>query len=378
MKALLVLACLATALSAGAQDAKPLGPALIEERVTIKGKGSSMSGGESEFELAATVLRPAGDGPYGAVILNHGNPVSARARMNFPRPRFPNAAPVFARRGYVVVMPLRRGFGEAGSIYVEDAGGCARPDFRRAGRGAAESVMAAYEYVRSLPYVDGARIVFAGQSGGGFASLFAAAMHAPDGLIAVLNFAGGRGGNPETRPGTPCDGEQLAQVFGELGSRVKAPVLFHYAENDLYFDAAHSKRWYDAFTAAGGRGEYVLQPPFGRDGHTIFMAADGVRYWLPAVESFLGNHGIPFERLDATDPDRLLLLDLGHVPGPSCRGLYKAFLEAAAPRAFAVAKDGRCGYARGANAADRALAFCRGNSSAGCRLYAVDEEVVWK
>lgn len=356
----------------------PLGPALIEEVVRISGKGSGMLGGETGFEMVATVLRPQGNGPYGVVILNHGNPVSAHARTNYARPRFVNVAPVFARRGYVVVMPMRRGFGETGGPFVENAGSCAGPDFRRAGRGAAESVMAAYEYARSLPYVDRARIVFAGQSGGGFASVYTAATHAPEGLVAVLNFAGGRGGNPETRPGTPCDGDQLERIFGELGARTKVPVLFHYAENDLYFDAAHSKRWYDAFTAAGGKGEYVLQPPFGRNGHSIFMAASGVRHWLPAVGRFLAAHGIPFKRLDAADAGRRRLFDLAHVPGPSCRGLYQAFLEAAAPRAFALAQGGRCGYARGVEAVDRALAFCRGETAADCSVYAVNEEVVWK
>lgn len=378
MKRLLLLACAAATFSGHAQGPVPLGPALVEEQVTIRGRGSGAFDSETDFAMVATVLRPQGDGPFGAVILNHGNPVAAQARRNYARPRFPIAAPVFARRGYVVVMPLRRGFGETGGDFVESAGSCAGPDFRRAGRGAAESVMAAYDYARSLPYVDRLRIVFAGQSGGGFASMYAAGTHAPEGLVAVLNFAGGRGGNPKIRPGAPCDGAQLTQIFSELGAAVRTPVLFHYAENDRFFDPERSKSWYEAFASAGGTGEYVLQRPFGRDGHNMFTAASGVQYWLPAVKRFFAHHGIPFERLDVADPGKQRLLDLSHVPGANCRNLYKAFLEAVAPRAFAVATSGRCGYARGADATERAAAVCRGGNGADCRPYAVNEEVVWK
>jgi hypothetical protein len=41
---------------------------------------------------------------------------------------------VFARNGYVVVMPLRRGFGATGGEYAEDPGTCANPDYRKGGR----------------------------------------------------------------------------------------------------------------------------------------------------------------------------------------------------------------------------------------------------
>jgi hypothetical protein len=80
-------------------------------------------------------------------------------------------------------------------------------------------------------------------------------------------------------------------------------VLLHYAENDLYFNAQTSRLWYERFAASGARAEYVLQPPFGRDGHYIFSETLGVRYWLPAVERFLGKHGIPFKPLDAADAE---------------------------------------------------------------------------
>ena len=131
------------------------------------------------------------------------------------------------------------------------------------------------------------------------------------------------------------------------------------------------------FTAAGARAEYVLQPPFGRDGHYIFSEVLGVRYWLPAVEQFLGKYNIPFERLDSAEP--IIAVDrLPHVSSDACRNLYRVFLESPAPRAYAVSGDGRCGFAGGlADAADVAVRECRTNAKEACSLYAVDADVVW-
>jgi dienelactone hydrolase len=347
-----------------------LGPRLVQEEVRIPALGG-------RYSLAATILRPEGVGPFGAVILNHGTPGSASGRARESADLLINSAAVFARRGYVVVLPLRRGFGATGGEFAEDPGTCANPDYRKGEQNAADDVMAAYEYARALPYVDGKRMILAGQSAGGMVSMYTAGTRNPEGLVAVLSFAAGRGGNPDFRPGVPCAVEPVAKLLESVGKSVKVPVLLHYAENDLYFNAQTSRLWYERFSAAGGRADYVLQPAFGRDGHYIFSEVLGVRYWLPAVEQFLGKHGVPFERLDAASP--LVSLErLPHVRTDACRNLYRAFLESPGPRAYAVSGDGRCGFAGGlADAAEVAVRECRTNAKEPCTLYAVDSDVVW-
>jgi dienelactone hydrolase len=270
-----------------------VGTKLVDENVRIP-----VSNGN--YSIAAKILRPDGAGPYGAIVLNHGAAVSAEERRTESPELLIHTAAHFARRGYVVVMPLRRGFGATGGEFAEDAGSCRNPDYRRGETAAAEDVMAAYHYTRSLPYVDGTRMILAGQSAGGVASIYSAA-NAPDGLVAVLAFAAGRGGNPSRNPGVPCAIEPLARVFDELGKSVKVPVLFHYAENDQFFNAQTSRLWYERFTAGGARAEYVLQPAFGKDGHYIFSDDSGVQYWLPAVERFLARNGVPFEPMQPFD-----------------------------------------------------------------------------
>jgi dienelactone hydrolase len=366
----LCLAVLATATGVASAEESIFGPRLVQEEVRIPAANG-------RYTLAATVLRPEGEGRYGAVILNHGTPGSASGRARESADLLIHSAAVFARRGYVVVMPLRRGFGATGGEFAEDPGTCANPEYRKGEQNAADDVMIAYEYARTLPYVDGKRMILAGQSAGGLVSMYTAGTRNPEGLVAVLSFAAGRGGNPDFRPGVPCAVEPVAKLLESVGKNVRVPVLLHYAENDMYFNAQTSRLWYERFAGAGASAEYVLQPPFGRDGHYIFSEVLGVRYWLPAVEQFLGKHGVPFERLDATQPIQAVER-LPHVRTDACKNLYRAFLESPGPRAYAVSGDGRCGFAGGhPDAAHVAVRECRTNAKEPCNLYAVDADVVW-
>jgi dienelactone hydrolase len=266
--------------------------AQIQEGVRIPAPGGYM--------VAATILRPEGPGPFGAVILNHGVPVSDKERAGASSSDLLASAAVFAQRGYVVVLPLRRGFGATGGEFAEYTGSCSHPDYLGGEQAAAEDVMAAYEYARALPYVDPHRMILAGHSAGGMVALFTAGVRQPEGLVAVLAFAAGRGGNPALHPGVPCAAEPLARVLDMVGRSIKAPALFHYAENDQYFNPDTTRFWFKRFTAGGARAEYVLQPSFGDDGHYVFGDRAGIRYWVPAVESFLARYGVPFKRPDTS------------------------------------------------------------------------------
>ena len=245
--------------------------------------------------LAIAVLRPRGEGPFGAIILNHGTAATARERGRESPALLVHTAAAFAQRGYAVFMPLRRGFGATGGEFAEDPGTCETADYFRGESAAAADVLAAYAFARRLPYVDAQRMILAGQSAGGVAALHAAS-HSPPGLAAVLAFAPGRGGDP-AHPGTPCATERLAEVFAHVGRALRAPALIYYAENDLYFGPAASRAWFAQLKAGGAPVEYVLQPAFGANGHFVFTDAAGSLQWLPVVERFLSRHGIDFAPL---------------------------------------------------------------------------------
>src|SRR2546430_5219613 len=217
------LLCSAAAGSAFAQ---------IQEGVRIAAPGG--------YTVAATILRPEGPGPFGAVILNHGVPVSDKERAGASSSDLLASAAVFAQHGYVVVLPLRRGFGATGGEFAEYTGSCSHPDYLGGEQAAAEDVMAAYEYARALPYVDPHRMILAGHSAGGMVALFTAGVRQPEGLVAVLAFAAGRGGHPAPPPGGPRAPPPPPRRLRKGGRSVHAPAVFPHAGNGPNFKPHHT------------------------------------------------------------------------------------------------------------------------------------------
>jgi hypothetical protein len=59
---------------------------------------------------------------------------------------------------------------------------------------------------------------------------------------------------------------------------------------DTYFGPDLAKRMHEAFTAAGGKAEFHMLPPFGSDGHFLISSPDGIPLWAPLVSKFLDEH----------------------------------------------------------------------------------------
>jgi len=260
---------------------------LREEIVTVPLRGATAQ--EKLFPLTATLFQPNGPGPFPVVVLNHGSPARSRDRDVMGRYRVIAQIREMLRMGFAVIVPMRRGYGASPGDYAEGYGSCGAPRFEQSGAESARDVISAIDYVRGRPSLDRERIVVMGQSAGGFASL-AAAAQSPAGVVAVVNIAGGRGGNG--KDGIPCAPEAMAAVMAKYASTTKAPVLWLYAENDMYFGPAASRAWFTAFEQAGGKGRYVLNAAHGNDGHLLFYAQDGIAVWSPVVQAFLRQVGL--------------------------------------------------------------------------------------
>lgn len=241
--------------------------------------------------LVATWYRPEGAGPFPLIVLSHGSPPDPAARPAMDRFRVLTPIGALVARGYAVLVPMRRGFGATGGAFAEGYGTCANPNYLRAGNEAARDILAAMAYGQAQDFVRRDAVLLVGQSLGGYASI-AAASRQPRGLVGVVNFSGGNGGNPAKSPGEPCRPERLAQAFAAWGASVRVPVLWHYVENDQFFSPHHVREWHSAFVKAGGKGPLVMQPPFGRDGHGVFASTGGVRVWAPAFDRFVAEFAI--------------------------------------------------------------------------------------
>jgi dienelactone hydrolase len=239
--------------------------------------------------MVVTTFKPDGDGPFPLVIISHGRAAAAVDRAKVPRQRYTDAARYFVQRGFAVVVPTRKGYGETGGSDPEHMGACVNPAFARSFDGALESIMPALEWAKSLPYVESKRILAVGTSMGGISTLALAARN-PQGLIAAVNFAGGLGGDPGSRPGQPCAPDKLAQSYVAFGKAGRVPTLWLYSENDQYWGAELPKQWHKAYLEAGGKAEFQGLPPYGRDGHVVFSQA--VSLWGPYVDAFLRENGL--------------------------------------------------------------------------------------
>jgi dienelactone hydrolase len=283
---MLLAAMVLAACSVASTPAEPIDASLREEarRVDVP---------ETDATIVVTSYRPRAWGPLPWIVMSHGTAPTPEANRTIGRYRSLNPIREWVRRGYAVVVPVRRGYGASGGDKFGDSyGSCNRPDFRRAGEGAAADILAAVQWAKTQSDFDPKRWLLVGQSSGGFASIYTASKR-PDGLVAVLAFAPGRGGRPDTHPGLPCAPDPLAKLFASIAPQIAVPVLWFYAENDEYIGPAAAKLWFESFHAAGGRGDFVMIPPFpDRRGHGVYPSAAGTPLWTAAVATFFRAHRI--------------------------------------------------------------------------------------
>ncbi|VIO74456.1 hypothetical protein CI1B_52290 [Bradyrhizobium ivorense] len=246
--------------------------------------------------VLAYLVRPVGDGPFPLVIMNHGISLGAQERTMFPTLEYPEAARWFARRGYVVISPIRYGAsslddkdkGLYGAVFAH-VGSCDNPNFRGPGLAIATLNEWVIDYMSKKKMVQPGKVVVVGQSGGGWGSIALASLN-PASVKAVITFAAGRGGRVDGKPNNNCAPDKLVAATGEFGRTARVPMLWIYAENDSYFGPALTKRMHDAFVEAGGNAEYKMLPPFGSDGHFMIDSPDAVPIWSPLVAQFLETH----------------------------------------------------------------------------------------
>lgn len=249
--------------------------------------------------MVTQVFKPAGDGPFPVVVFSHGRAGEAFDRARLSRPVAAEQVSYWLSKGMAVVAPIRPGYGATGGADVESAGArfdalgqcTSRPDYRRMASAAKATMHAALAWLQGQPWADKQRIVLAGQSVGGLATV-AVAADRPAGVVGYINFAGGTGGNPQLAPGKSCDAEQLKDVYTEFGKTTTLPNLWVYAENDQYWGHDAPKAWHAGFAAGGSRTTFIHAPPVA-DGNGHALSGRSRSLWAPYVDDFLRSIGLP-------------------------------------------------------------------------------------
>jgi dienelactone hydrolase len=323
-----------------------------------------------ERGLEALFFKPDLPGRLPLVLLNHGSPRGAEDRPGMAPQALERQALEFARRGFAVVVVMRRGFGDSGGGFAETPGPCANANFTKSAAAAVADLRATIAHLTQRPDIDATRIISVGVSAGGFASVALSAEN-PPGLVAAINFAGGRGSPKDDEV---CSPDRLVDAFATFGKSSRAPTLWVYSENDRYFGPEIAQRFYQAFAKGGGKAEFIKAPPFDRDGHALF--GGNIPGWTPYVDGFLKEQNLVLRDKPLALPPRANIAPPKQL-NEAARKSFERFLDSPPHRAFAVSPKGHYGWRAGRrtieDARKSAIERCAEHDE-GCAIFVVDDK----
>jgi len=243
-----------------------------QEEVSFPGDGDMLYG---------CIQKPPGNGPFPAVIYNHGS--EQRPGRCSP----PELARTYVEHGYLFFSFHRHGHGRSPGEYIGDAQKRIARQFQdpasRRGRFAAlhddynRDVVAAVNWLMKRGEVDRTRVAMTGVSYGGIQTLLAAEKGL--GIRAFVPFAPGAmsWANPALR-------QRLIQA----ARNARAPVFLAQAQND--FSLGPSEVLGPIVRAKGPPSEAKVYPAFGttqKQGHGAFAVRGGIPIWSGDVFAFL-------------------------------------------------------------------------------------------
>ncbi len=276
--AALVIAMLGSLGCAHSQIATPREPSTIQQPEIVHfASGKLILGGE--------LYRPKGEGPFPAILYNHGSAEGMLSDMAS------NAmGPLYAAKGWIYFMPYRRGQGLSSKAgpYIGDQlaeaeknGGlelAAKTMIQLLTGDHLDDQMAALAWLKSQSFVQKNRIAVAGQSFGGIETVLGAEKYP---YCAAVDASGGAMSWKEA--------PALHDLLKRSVKNSKAPIFFFQAEND--FDLGPSKELYKEMIEAEKTAQIKIYPPYGKtpfDGHSLTWLGSSI--WFEDVFAFIQKH----------------------------------------------------------------------------------------
>jgi dienelactone hydrolase len=244
-----------------------------------------------DIKLESSLLLPNeeefGKGPYPVLVFSHGDVSQTTKWVQYKvRIRDMVVAREFLKLGMAVVFPARRGVGLSDGKYPRGyrlADG--DPTFKA--RLMAQDVWPVLRWLKDQAELDASKIIVAGQSAGGYLSMYIASEN-PVGVVGAIDFSGGR---TDIQSGKTASyhNEIMINGFADFGKTARIPTLWIFAENDSRYTASTIKQSYQAFVKEGGKAELFLNPPIDIDGHFIYHRPN---LWREKAREFLTKLGM--------------------------------------------------------------------------------------
>ncbi len=323
--------------------------------------------------LQVTVYTPDGTGPFPLVVINHGN--ADEPPKDQPRSRLSYASLYFLSRGYAVVQPMMRGY--AGSGGKQSQNGC---DLVAGNMNNAFDIKRVIQYMSDQPYIDGSRVIVAGQSFGGYNTLAVGALNLPA-IKGIINFNGGMG-IKECSEAV----DRMVDTAGYFGAHTQIPSVWFYGSNDILIPESTWRAAYRRYNLMGGKATLVSIGNFKDNSHNFLGHVEGVSIIAPPLDAFLHQLGLPntVKYPDFVPPSNPTsshfanINDVNAVPiSPEARVQYQKFLTMPSPRVFMIKENGGITISSGGvNPLVPALNSCK-QQHQQCWPYAIDQTVVW-
>ena len=243
------------------------------------------------LRLNALLWRPAGPGPFPAIVFNHGTgakPIDSAQAQTAARSGF--GAP-FQKHGYMLLSVFRRGQGlsrgqgtpiqdaiAAGGGLESEAGVHVLDSLLRTEQ--VDDVLAGVAYLRSRPDVARDRVSVMGHSQGAMLAILAGARDST--LRTVIDFAGAEKG---------WSSPAMRTLLTDATMTLCVPLLMVHAENG---NPAPGRAMDEIMTQRGVPHRLVIYPPFGKtaeDAHRLVLIASSL--WEPDVFAFLDQYSRP-------------------------------------------------------------------------------------
>jgi dienelactone hydrolase len=235
-----------------------------------------------DLTLAGYVYKPAGDGPFPAVLWNHGSEPDPGGRAEFD-----SVAAIFVPAGFVVFAPMRRGHSDSEGEYIRDsiehessASGPAagmRLGAQLLETSQVDDQLAGLAFLEQQAFVDTTRIAVAGCSFGGIQTLFGAARHVGyRAAVAISPAALSWDHSPDLRT-----------RLESAAKRIDIPVFLIQPAKDASLEPA--KVLGPILVKRNGANRVKIYPAIGPEAQQMhcFGGARGMRIWGPEAVGFV-------------------------------------------------------------------------------------------
>jgi dienelactone hydrolase len=223
-------------------------------------------------------MRPNDSLSHPLIIMTHGRDGTDPQRYTNEVNGYDYLCSSLAQEGYVVMMLVRRGYGNSDGPDSE-----LKDTPKASGLEATKDLLSAVEYMKTQPYVDPRRIVVMGHSQGGWAAIAFSTLQV-DGVLGTVNLSGGVNYTSiNTDPKSTCY-SKWASDCGEYGRINTIPTLWIYSKNDYGIPPEASQLMFKSFQGEGGKGTFVMKPEYGTNGH--LFCDDWGFFWVDVITFF--------------------------------------------------------------------------------------------